>query len=844
MAESPRLATARLYLGVLSRPSSSRAPVSISLVPESPHRTEAGRGVAGESLAVASLRVASIAPAASAARAGHAPGTQGVVAEESAAFAGDHWPVLRAMYPPEKLARALVPFWVAAALRENPSPVACLAPGVDARGDLADAIAEAGLRDGVAVATRGPGENRHDADSGFDDGFVAAAGPEGLRLAEWWAEQVVRHGVDVDWLARLPAVSGAVTILRDLALEHAPASDLGDRETEPDQREAESLTTADGLPLDERLRALYARAWRSGEVTADPLEAGGAAAFRAWLNEPDPDLRSGGTSRYLFSLYLERRDIRDAYPDLSDPMLRDGFHRWAFVDGAAEYEIPPPLLPPRPRSLGDDVTAEPAMPQWGLNVVGHFHAEFGLGETARRMVEALDAVGLPAVPVEPGLAVPATRRGADYTVVPRAAAPFVVNLLCLNAADTPRFAREAGEGFFAGRRTAGLWWWETEDFPPAYDEVFEHVDEIWAGSRHVRDAIARRSTVPVVLIPHPVRVPAAGAPQDVAPRRATDDFTFLFVYDYNSVARRKNPLGLIDAFQRAFAPGDGPRLVLKTINADRHPGEHEQVSRAAAAHPDIEVMDGFLSGSERDALIASCDAYVSLHRAEGFGQTIAEAVWLGKPTLATAYSGNLDFMTEETSYLIPCSLVPVGDAAGPYPAEGNWAEPDLDAAAAAMRRVVAEPEEAAARARLGAERIRLTHSPEASGAAIRARLEALRPKIEDVARADRAREESLIRSHFEPARSLIRAGAESYESQGGPMRRRARNALLVALRPLTAFQRDSDEKQLAAVERAIVEQHRLALRSADSQHALYAATLARARRNARQLEDLRASTRG
>jgi glycosyltransferase involved in cell wall biosynthesis len=811
-------------------------------VPESPHRTEQGRGAARGSFAPASLRVASIAPAA---RAGRAPGAQRVVAEDSAAIAGDHWPVLRAMYPPEELARALVPFWLAAALREDPSPVACVAPGVHTRVELADAIADAGLRDGVAVATRGPGENGRGADPPFDDGFVAAAGPEGLRLAEWWAEQVVRHGVDVDWLARLPAVSGAVTILRDLALEPAPAPAPGDGDgaTEPGRRPAEPLTTGDGLPLHERLRALYARGWRAGEVSADPFEASGGAAFTAWLNEPDPDSRSGGTSRYLFSLYLERRDIRDAYPDLGDPALRDGFHRWAFVDGAAEYGIPEALLPPRPRSLEDEIGAEVPAPLWGLNVVGHFHAEYGLGETARRMVEALDAVGLPAVPVEPGLAVPETRHGADFTVVPRAAAPFVVNLLCLNAADTPRFAREAGDAFFAGRRTAGLWWWETEDFPPAYDEVFEHVDEIWAGSRHVRDAIARRATVPVVLIPHPVRLPPVGAPHGDAPRPAADGFTFLFVYDYNSVARRKNPLGLIDAFQRAFAPGDGPRLVLKTINADRHPVEHEQVARAAAAHPAIEVREGFLSGPDRDALIASCDAYVSLHRAEGFGQTIAEAVWLGKPAIATAYSGNLDFMTEESSYLIPYSKVPIGDAAGPYPADGSWAEPDLDAAAAAMRRVVAEPEEAAARARLGAERIRRTHSPEAAGAAIRARLEALRPNIEDVARADRAREESLIRSHFEPARRLIRAGAESYEGHGGPVRRRTRTALLRALRPLTAFQRDSDERQLAAVERAIVEQHRLALRSADAQHALHAATLARARRNARQLEDLRASSR-
>jgi glycosyltransferase involved in cell wall biosynthesis len=219
----------------------------------------------------------------------------------------------------------------------------------------------------------------------------------------------------------------------------------------------------------------------------------------------------------------------------------------------------------------------------------------------------------------------------------------------------------------------------------------------------------------------PTPDPAGGDPGVELP----DGFRFLFVFDFLSTPARKNPGGLVRAFTRAFAPGEGPQLVIKTLHGDLRPKWLDQLRWLAGARDDIHIVDRSLSTAQRDALMDSCDCYVSLHRAEGFGLTIAEAMALGKPVIATAYSGNLDFMNTSNGYLVDYEMTKVGPQGEQYPADGTWADPSIEHAAALMRQVVERPEEARAKGERARRDVAAQLSPEAVGRIIRARLQRL-----------------------------------------------------------------------------------------------------------------------
>jgi hypothetical protein len=226
----------------------------------------------------------------------------------------------------------------------------------------------------------------------------------------------------------------------------------------------------------------------------------------------------------------------------------------------------------------------------------------------------------------------------------------------------------------------------------------------------------------------PLPVPLLGAP--TADRSAVgippDRFVFLFSFDFLSTARRKNPLGLVDAYRRAFGPDDGACLVLKSINGAHHPRSLERLRIAVRERDDIVVIDRYLSAEHQAALTGLCDAYVSLHRAEGFGLTMAEAMALAKPVIATRFSGNLEFMDDATAYLVDAGTCEVGPGIGIYPPDGTWADPDRHHAAALMRRVFEERDEAREVGRRAAERIRGRYGVEVVAPQIARMLDAAR----------------------------------------------------------------------------------------------------------------------
>jgi glycosyltransferase involved in cell wall biosynthesis len=248
----------------------------------------------------------------------------------------------------------------------------------------------------------------------------------------------------------------------------------------------------------------------------------------------------------------------------------------------------------------------------------------------------------------------------------------------------------------------GYWAWELEQFPSGWERFFADYHEIWCPSGFTAQALAQRSPVPVIALPHLPDWPhlRQRASARTASRSTTTQapFTFLTLFDFWSTAERKNPAGVITAFQRAFPRSDANtpavRLLIKASSADQFPEQSAALKALSDGDPRIHWIEALLPQAELDALYAEADALVSLHRAEGFGLTLAEAMALGIPVIATGYSGNLEFMPAGSAELIPWTPTTIQSTRGDYVAGARWAEPDLNAAAAAMRRLALDPEAA------------------------------------------------------------------------------------------------------------------------------------------------------
>ena len=541
----------------------------------------------------------------------------------------------------------------------------------------------------------------------------------------------------------------------------------------------------DGTPIDHRMRAVFGAALDAAVAAGsplppDPFVPGAAEALLDWLAEPDPARPWRGVSRYLYALWEERPDVQAAFPDLTGPDA-DGFLIWVLSDGRQQTAIPDRLLPAQSVSVIADapVTLEPELLP-GINVAGYFRAEFGVAQAARLLLSALDEAAIP----HRTITYAATGSRQEHPFDDRGAgdAAYDTNIVCVNADHVRHFARDVGEEFFRGRYTIGMWHWEVEEFPTWMHGGLEFVDEVWTASDFSREAIQRATDKPVHTFPLPVVSLDVPAELDRAQLGLPDGFVFLFCFDYFSVAERKNPTGLVEAFCRAFAPGEGPQLVLKTVNGDQRPVDRERLLYAVRDRPDVHLIEGYLSAEETAALMARSDCYISLHRTEGFGLTLAEAMSLGKPVIATAYSGNLGFMTAENSYLVPYDLVPIPVGSGPYPPTARWAEPDSAAAARLMRHVVDHPEEAAARGALAQREMLELHGPEARARFVAARL--------DEIRRSRA------------PRPAVADEAEAEVASGGPRQRlrgRVRRGLARALGPYAVPQAGVDEAVAAAM---------------------------------------------
>ena len=353
---------------------------------------------------------------------------------------------------------------------------------------------------------------------------------------------------------------------------------------------------------------------------------------------------------------------------------------------------------------------------FGINVAGFAQSVYGIGDSTRAMWRAAQATGLPCVLINIRSPV---HSNADVSLSEfETRNPYRINLMTFSFDYSRRFYRDMGPRFFAGRHNIGLWYWEAERFPVRWHSSFDYYDEIWTPTEFVRKSIASVSPIPVYKITPPLNIHGREASPDRShfglPENAC---VFLFTFDFFSTVQRKNPAAVIAAFQLAFRRDEPAVLVLKSINADQDRAAREELERQSRG-ANIVFQDTHISAPEMDSLFASADCYVSLHRSEGLGLGMAQAMYLGKPVIATNYSGNLEFMNRENSLLVDYTMTESTEEEGSYERGTRWADPNVEQAAGLMRWVYEHRSEAKTLGDRAAVSIRRTFDPNIAAAAI------------------------------------------------------------------------------------------------------------------------------
>jgi GT2 family glycosyltransferase/glycosyltransferase involved in cell wall biosynthesis/SAM-dependent methyltransferase len=471
-----------------------------------------------------------------------------------------------------------------------------------------------------------------------------------------------------------------------------------------------------------------------------------------WSCVMEPSIETPGASgpvitRFMQHLWRSRPDLQGAF-DINDPSGRLGFLKWLAFHGIDELSVTARVFPrdllEHLRGLRDGFegianelleaqdlgkaslqdngerntgrASDGTHGNAGANLIGYAFGEFGMGEHARMMARSLHSSDFPfcIIDQDPGFHGTGDSSAAAWVVKePK----FYANVFLINADALPFLPFRLGDAFASSRYNIGFWAWELSQWPPEFDLALDMVDEVWAISDFVAQSVRTRARIPILTMHEAVTVP------DLAPGYTKshyglpeDSFVFYFIFDAASHLDRKNPLAVVKAFTAAF-PGDEPRvhLLLKTMNVETAGPLWDQLLREVSGNPRITILAERTSKEEVLGLNLACDAFISLHRSEGFGRCVAEAMAYGKPVIVTDYSGTRDFATADTACLVSYRLIPVPAGAYPFHKGQVWADPDIEHAASLMRRIASDEQHRTSIALAGQRIIRDNFNQEVMG---------------------------------------------------------------------------------------------------------------------------------
>lgn len=368
----------------------------------------------------------------------------------------------------------------------------------------------------------------------------------------------------------------------------------------------------------------------------------------------------------------------------------------------------------------------------GVNLLGYMSSEHGVGEAVRLTANCLIDSNVMWTGIDFEVGNPSRKKDDTYKNKIEDYVKYNISILNVNADQFSVLKNNTPKELWDTYKI-GIWYWELPEFPWRWMRAFMNVDEIWAPTKFIYDCLKKCAPCPVYHMPPGIyRKPVD---QKVYTRAfyglPENAFLFLNMFDVYSFSERKNPEAAVKAFQQAFSATDmSVGLVLKLNNSGYSDRDSEKLKKLIKDYKNIYIIAETLSREAVNGLLVACDVAVSLHRSEGLGLLCEEAMFYGKPVIATAWSGNMDFMTSDSACLVEYKIINVGKDIGVYEAWQEWADPDVEQAAEYMKNLASDNDYYQTVSNSAREYIRASFSPKICGSRMKERLDEIYDMLE------------------------------------------------------------------------------------------------------------------